>query len=103
MDVDIIALVETHVQPALLDKSYNIPSALFTHKAYITKLSNNTNKLINKHQQGGLLISICEECCKLITNTSCDPTSLVRWQSIDLKNNNGKIHIITAYQGVSSK
>jgi len=50
LNVDIIVLVEIHVQPALLDKSYDIPSALFAYEAHITKLSNNTNELINKHQ-----------------------------------------------------
>ena len=103
MNVDIISLVETHIQLTLLDKSYDIPSTLFAYEAHITKLSNNTNELINKYQQGGLLTSICRKYCKLITNTSCNPTGLARRQCIDLKNNNGKIYIITAYQEVSSK
>ena len=78
MNVDIISLVEIHVQLALLDKSYNILSTLFAYEAHITKLSNNTNELINKHQQGGLLTSLHGEYYKLITNTLCDPTSLAQ-------------------------
>jgi len=103
LNVDLISLVETQAQPALLDATCNMPSTLFAHETHVTKLSNNSNELINKHQQGGLMSSVRGECCKLVTATSCDPTGLARWQSIDLKNANGKIRFITAYQGVPSK
>ena len=103
LNVDLMSLVETQAQPALLDATCNTPSTLFAHETHVTKLSNNSNELINKHQQGGLMSSVRGECCKLVTATSCDPTGLARWQSIDLKNANGKIRFITAYQGVPSK
>ena len=102
-NVDIILIIETQIQPALLDNTYDIPSKLFAHEAHIIKLSNNSNELIAIHQQGGFLTSVHGECCKLVTNTSYYPNGLARWQSFDLANCNRKIYFITAYKGISSK
>ena len=66
-------------------------------------LSNSTNELIGKRQQGGLMIAVKGEVSKYATATGADPTGLGRWNYVDLVNIENKVIFISAYQCVKSK
>ena len=48
LDPDLISIIETQLNPDLLNFSYNIPESLFQLDLYIARLSNNSRELIGK-------------------------------------------------------
>ena len=47
--MDIISLIETQINPALLDETYHIPDQIMALELIITSLDNNENELIAKY------------------------------------------------------
>ena len=103
MDPNLIAITETQINPVLLDSSFNIPELLFQSDLYVARLSNNSRELIGKHQQGGVLFVVRGDLCSLATASDSDNSSLGRWNSIDICNENIKLRMITTYRYVRSK
>ena len=48
LDIDIISIVETQVNPLLLDSSYNLPETLFQSDSFTANLTNNERELIRR-------------------------------------------------------
>ena len=51
MDADLISLTETQINSKLIDKTYDIPSKIFTSEVNVSIHSSNVYELIRKRQQ----------------------------------------------------
>ena len=103
LEVDFISLVETQINPLLLSFKESLHTAMFRNQPATSILSNNTNELIGRRQQGGVMLAVKGEVAKYATSTGADPTGLGRWNYIDVVNREKKVRIISAYQCVRSK
>ena len=77
-DPNLIAIIETQLNPALLDSSYNILESLFQSDLYIACLSNNNKELISKRQQSGILSIVRGELCSLAQSSDSYTSGLGR-------------------------
>ena len=102
LETDVVSLVETQINPSLLHQKDSLHHALFRHKPASSIHNNNSNELIGKRQQGGVMLAIRGQVSKHATGTGSDPTGLGRWNYIDLTNGDKKVRIISAYQSVKS-
>ena len=73
-----ISLIETQIQPNLLDASHNIPDTLFKQKLYISRLSNNSHKLISQRQQGEVFSTVYGNLCALAKTLEGNTSGLGR-------------------------
>ena len=67
LDLDLIFLIETQVNPLLLDKTYDILNNILSSGLSSHVMSNNSRELIRRRQQGGVFISIRGEYSNLVT------------------------------------
>jgi len=103
MEVNIISITEIQINPLLLYQKRDLRDSLFCAEQYTCLLNNNSNELINKRQQGGILTSVRGEYSNLVKGSGFDPSNLGRWNWLDLHYNQKKIRIITAYRYVKSR
>ena len=102
LETDVVSLAETQINPSLLTHKDSLHYALFRHQPASSIHNNNSNELIGKRQQGGIMMAIRGEVSKHATVTGADPTGLGRWNYIDLVNDSNKVRIVSAYQSVKS-
>ena len=102
LETDVVSLSETQINPSLLNHKDYHHYALFRHQPASSIHNNNSNELIGKRQQGGIMMAMRGEVSKHATVTGADPTGLGRWNYIDLENYSNKIRIISAYKSVKS-
>jgi len=76
LNVDLISITETQINLFLLDSVYNILHHLFIADSYYYILSNNSNKLIAKRQQGGILTAARGEVYSFIKGSGEDDSEL---------------------------
>ena len=78
LDIDIISIIETQLNPLLLDHNYNIPSTLFCNEVSIACLSNNRIELIEQRQQYSILTAVRGELSRMAYSSESDYSSLGR-------------------------
>ena len=91
--VDFISLAETQINLSLLPIKDSLHTALFQHQPATSMLSNNSNELIGRRQQGRAMIDVRGEVSKHTTATGSDPTGLGRCNHVDLVNRGNKVRI----------
>ena len=102
LDTDVVSLVETQINPSLLRNKDSLHRALFRHQPASSIHTNDSNELISKRQQGGVMMAIRGQVSKCTTETGSDPTGLGKWNYVDLSNGDRRVRIISAYQSVKS-
>ena len=102
LETDVASLAETQINSSLLTHKDSLHCALFRHQPASSIHNNNSNELIGKRQQGGIMMAIRGEVAKHATVTGADPTGLGRWNYIDLVNDGNKVRNISACQSVKS-
>ena len=66
-------------------------------------LSNNSNELISRRQQGRSMLDVRGEVSKHVNVTASDPTDLGRWHYFDLVNRDNEVRLISVGQYVKYK
>ena len=79
-------LVEIQTNPLILSSKDSLHISLFYHQPATSTLSNNSNELIGRRQQGGSMLVVRGEVSKHEIAAGTDPTGLGRWNYVDLVN-----------------
>ena len=79
MEIDIISLVETQVNPIALQTKSSFTDNLFQAESNFCIFNNNSNEIIGICQQGGVLTLIHSECVNIIRLSGSDITKLGRY------------------------
>ena len=90
LEVFVISLAGTQINPSLLPSKDYLRIVLFQHQPATSILSNTSNELISRRQHGGSIMSIRGELSKYATATGSDPIGLSRWKYVDLGNRGNK-------------
>ena len=84
----------------MLLKKDSLCTTLFRHELATSMLSNNSNRLTSRRQQGSSMLVVIGEVSKHLTATSADPTGLSRWNYVDVVKKNNKVIFISTCQCV---
>ena len=87
----------------MLSSKDSLHASLFRHQPATSMLSNDSNELIGKRQQGGSMLAVRGKVSKHATVAGANPTCLGRWNYIDLFNRGNKMRVTSACQCAKSK
>ena len=76
LQVDLINVVETKINPSLLAQQQEFKDNLFWSEIHHTIFSNNSNELIGVRQQGGVLFSVRGDIAKFCIGSGSDSSNL---------------------------
>ena len=103
LEVDLINLIETKINPSLLSRVSDFKDNLFRSSIHHTIFANNSNEHLGVRQQGGVLSSARGDIASFCVGSGADPLKLGRWTWIDLQFPLKKVRMITAYNCVKSR
>ena len=69
---------------------------MFRHQPATSMISNNTNELIGRRQEGGSMIAVKVEVSKNATTIGADPTGLGSLDYVDVVNRVNKVRFTSA-------
>ena len=78
----------------MLTRKGSLHTALFRNQLATSMLSNNSNELTSRGQQGGSMLAVRDEVSKHATTTGADPTGLGGWNYVDLVNKGNKVRLV---------
>ena len=102
LDIDSVAIDETQINPSLLFNSNIVHDNLFRSEHHADVISNNSNELLRRRKQGGIMLSTRNDLSKHSSTVGLDSTGLCCWVYSDMISPQKKTRIICTHQCVRS-
>ena len=96
LEIDSVAIAETQINPSLLLNSNVVHDNLFRAEHHVDVMANNSNELLGRRQQEGVMLSVHNDLSKYSSTVEIDSTGLGRWVYLDITSPQKKPRIICA-------